>query len=265
MSRRKQPRQRVLSDDELRCLWKATGQLGYPWRQLFRLLLVTGTRKTEAAGARWREFLDLDDPGKARGKFRPSASRAMPRTWCRCRRRACRHRDRAALNTATTFLVLVRRAAGAGVASGQGAARRVMLRYLRALARLRGDDPARETGPLGLHDLRRVVRTKLAALEVNDTVAECLPRSRPQGSATRLRPARLLAADASRVGSCGRANCAASCRRRLRPRQGRAAASGRRRCGARTFSDIEQDDTRPRWSGVLSLVGATIGDFVRPV
>jgi Arm DNA-binding domain len=35
VSRRKQPRQRVLGDDELRCLWKATGRMGYPWRQLF--------------------------------------------------------------------------------------------------------------------------------------------------------------------------------------------------------------------------------------
>src|SRR5262249_3184759 len=56
VSRRKQPRQRVLDDDELRCLWKATGRMGYPWRQLFRVIILTGTRKTEAAGARWREF-----------------------------------------------------------------------------------------------------------------------------------------------------------------------------------------------------------------
>src|SRR5262249_30308779 len=56
VSRRKQPRQRVLSDEELRCLWKATGRMGYPWGPLFRLILLTGTRKTEAAGARWREF-----------------------------------------------------------------------------------------------------------------------------------------------------------------------------------------------------------------
>jgi hypothetical protein len=65
VSRRKQPRQRVLSDDELRCLWKASGRLGYPWAPLFRLLLLTGTRKTEAAGARWPEFANLDDPAKA--------------------------------------------------------------------------------------------------------------------------------------------------------------------------------------------------------
>src|SRR5262249_52132475 len=44
---------------------------------------------------------------------------------------------------------------------------------LRALARLRGEDSAAVTlTPWQTHDLRRVVRTKLAALEVNDTVAE---------------------------------------------------------------------------------------------
>ena len=49
-----------------------------------------------------------------------------------------------------------------------------MLRYLKALARLRGDDPAQvELETWVMHDLRRVVRTKLAALEVNDGVAEC--------------------------------------------------------------------------------------------
>ena len=55
-----------------------------------------------------------------------------------------------------------------------------MLRYLKALARLRGDDPAQvKLEPWVVHDLRRVVRTKLAALEVNDGVAEmCLGHGR---------------------------------------------------------------------------------------
>jgi integrase len=49
----------------------------------------------------------------------------------------------------------------------------LMLRYLRALARLRGDDPSKVTlAPFVVHDLRRTVRTRLAALEVSDTVAE---------------------------------------------------------------------------------------------
>src|SRR5262249_33002786 len=56
----------------------------------------------------------------------------------------------------------------------------LMLRYLRALTRLRGEDPSQVTlKPWQTHDLRRVVRTKLAALEVNDTAAEmCLGQGR---------------------------------------------------------------------------------------
>ena len=50
---------------------------------------------------------------------------------------------------------------------------RKMLRTLRAMARLRGDDPNQvELRPWVLHDLRRSVRTNLAALRVQDHVAE---------------------------------------------------------------------------------------------
>jgi hypothetical protein len=68
---------------------------------------------------------------------------------------------------------------GATAALSQHLAKRrldaLMLRYLRALARLRGDDEAAVTlTPWQVHDLRRVVRNKLAALEVNDAVAEAV-------------------------------------------------------------------------------------------
>ena len=52
-------RQRVLGDREMRALWFAAGKLGYPYRDVFRLLALTGQRKSEVAEARWREF-DLD-------------------------------------------------------------------------------------------------------------------------------------------------------------------------------------------------------------
>ena len=53
---KKQARQRVLNDRELRAAWAATGELGYPYGQLFRLLIVTGQRKSEVAEAGWSEF-----------------------------------------------------------------------------------------------------------------------------------------------------------------------------------------------------------------
>jgi integrase len=52
-------RTRVLKDDELRVLWNATETLGYPYGPLFRMLALTGQRKSEVAEARWSEF-DLD-------------------------------------------------------------------------------------------------------------------------------------------------------------------------------------------------------------
>jgi integrase len=177
VSRHKQPRQRVLSDDEMRCLW-ATGRLGYPWGPLFRLLLLTGTRKTEAAGARWREF-DLERKvfSVPPERFKSNATHLVPLTKEAQSLLAAlprfQHGDHLFSFTFGKTPALVLHQAKARLDA-------LMLRYLRALARLRSEDPAAVTlEPWQTHDLRRVVRTKLAALEVNDTVAEmCLGHGR---------------------------------------------------------------------------------------
>jgi len=56
---RKLARQRILNDDEVRAFWSATGTMDYPYGPLFRLLLITGQRRSEVGEARWCEF-DLD-------------------------------------------------------------------------------------------------------------------------------------------------------------------------------------------------------------
>jgi integrase len=53
---RKKPRARILANEEWRAPWVATGSLGYPYGPLFRMLALTGQRKSEVAEARWREF-----------------------------------------------------------------------------------------------------------------------------------------------------------------------------------------------------------------
>lgn len=51
-------RDRVLSDDELRVVWKACEHLGWPFGPLVRLLILTGQRRDEVAEMTWSE-LDL--------------------------------------------------------------------------------------------------------------------------------------------------------------------------------------------------------------
>ena len=50
------PRTRILNDAELRAAWRATDKLGYPYGPLFKLLMLTGCRRSEVSGARWPEF-----------------------------------------------------------------------------------------------------------------------------------------------------------------------------------------------------------------
>jgi integrase len=52
-------RDRVLRDSELRAIWRAVDQLDRPWRDFYRVLMLTGQRLREIAEARWSE-IDLD-------------------------------------------------------------------------------------------------------------------------------------------------------------------------------------------------------------
>jgi integrase len=51
----KRARTRILSDAELRAAWMAADGLGYPYAPLFKLLMLTGARRSEVAEAQWRE------------------------------------------------------------------------------------------------------------------------------------------------------------------------------------------------------------------
>lgn len=52
------PRDRVLSDDELYKIWVQTEKMGYPFGNILQILILTGQRKSEVAEMRWGE-LDL--------------------------------------------------------------------------------------------------------------------------------------------------------------------------------------------------------------
>lgn len=57
MTNRQPPKKvtRSLTDDELRDIWTACEQQGWPFGSIIRLLMLTGQRKTEIAAMRWQE------------------------------------------------------------------------------------------------------------------------------------------------------------------------------------------------------------------
>jgi integrase len=52
-------RDRVLDTEELNLVWRAAGDLGFPFEPIVRLLVLTGQRRSEVGALEWRE-LDLD-------------------------------------------------------------------------------------------------------------------------------------------------------------------------------------------------------------
>ena len=49
-------RDRVLSDQELSAVWKAAGEIGWPFGDAIRLLILTGARREEIGGLKWSEI-----------------------------------------------------------------------------------------------------------------------------------------------------------------------------------------------------------------
>jgi integrase len=51
-----EPTKRVLSIEEVRAIWRATAVLEQPFQAAYRMLILSGLRVSEAAGAQWSEF-----------------------------------------------------------------------------------------------------------------------------------------------------------------------------------------------------------------
>jgi integrase len=152
-------RQRVLTPTELRAFWSATEKLGYPFGPMFRLLLITGQRRSEVAEARWPEF----DLGRERlwtvpaSRMKGNAAHVVPLTPDAIAILESLPRfKRGDYLFSTTF--------GERPVSGFSKAKRrldaLMTTELGALDEFR------------VHDLRRSMRTGLSALPVPDLVRE---------------------------------------------------------------------------------------------
>jgi integrase len=180
----KQVRDRALDDLELAALWRATERLGYPFRQVYRLLVLSGLRLSEVVNAEWGEF-NLKDRlwivpahrmkginGKARAHSVPLTDdmlailSELPRfkggdflfSFCGGRKPlTMKHQAKQRVDAR-------------------------MLRSLRALARMRGENITRvKLKPWTNHDIRRTCRSNLSKLRVDGDIAESILAHRKPG------------------------------------------------------------------------------------
>ena len=138
----KRHRERTLTDAELQAFWWAAGRIPYPFGQLFRLLLLTGVRLNEAAGAHWREF-DLDKklwviPTE---RFKSGSEHIVPLSDAACALLASLPRFR---RGDFLFSASFGERPINGFSRAKAQLERRMLRTLRALARQRGHEEPRD-------------------------------------------------------------------------------------------------------------------------
>jgi integrase len=152
-------RSRILSPDELRAFWEATGTMGYPYGPLLRLLALTGQRKSEVADARWSEF-DLEQklwtiPAE---RMKADAPHVLPLTAQVLEiLKTLPRSERGDHLFSTSF--------GMTPVNGFSKAKAILDRKLKQITR-------KPIEPFVIHDIRRTMRTGLSALPIPDLVRE---------------------------------------------------------------------------------------------
>lgn len=149
----KMPRQRVLTDLEIVEFWKAASDTPYPYGPMYRMLLLTGQRRGEVAGARWSEFdLAAKIWTVPPERFKSNSVHVVPLTD----------------DVLSLLSALPRWPSCDFLFSNDG---RVAVNNF-SLARKALDKALGNEPDWVVHDLRRTVRTRLSSLRVQDAVAE---------------------------------------------------------------------------------------------
>jgi integrase len=161
-------RDHVLTDEELAALWIAAGQLPPSHRRVYRVLVLSGLRLNEAAGARWSE-IDGDrwiiPASRMKGRNGKARAHAVPIT--RDLRKAL---DEIPPSERGEFIF-----PGRGGTAVKALLADEMLHVLRERAKARGEDPGKIVLRLWRnHDLRRVIKSGLRKLNVADDVSEAV-------------------------------------------------------------------------------------------
>ena len=148
-------RDRVLSDTEIAAAWRACESLPQPWRAMIRMLILTGQRRTEVSAMRWEE-VDL-----------ATALWTIPRERVK--------KDRPHVVPLSPAAVAILAEIGGDDASGfvfsTTGGTTASSNFNKTKAKL---DAACGFGDWVLHDLRRTVRSGLAALGVPREVARAV-------------------------------------------------------------------------------------------
>jgi integrase len=161
----KKLRNRVLSDAELRAAWIAAERMGYAYGPLFKLLMLTGARKSEVAEAHWSEF-DLAKKTWTipAGRMKANAAHIVPLSDA-----AVGVLKSLPRFDAGDYLFSVNSGRGA-VAAFSAAKDRFDGEIIKAL---RENDSKAKLPDFVIHDIRRTVRTGLSAIpNISDLVRE---------------------------------------------------------------------------------------------
>lgn len=168
-------RDRVLKDAELRLAWLAAGELGYPFGQLYRLLIGTGQRREEVGELDWKEL------HRASAEWHLPASRAKngiagiihlsPPMVAELDQLAGGDKwPRRGLVFTTTGSSAV-----SGYSRGKSRLDKRMLDMARKEAKQVGEDPQQvEIEPWRVHDFRRTLATGLQRLGIRFEVTEAI-------------------------------------------------------------------------------------------
>lgn len=162
-------RRRVLSDDEIVALWKATENAGWPWGPYVRMLILTMQRRQEVAEMDWSE-IDLESrrwtlPAE---RAKNDEEHVIPLTSLALKELQLLGPKRKGLVFTTTGTTPV-----SGFYKARSALHEDMITFLKAKQNEAGGDPDEVVVPnWRLHDIRRTGATHLQSLGVPVEVTE---------------------------------------------------------------------------------------------